>query len=77
MLVHRVLFVVREHPLGEQRPAPADDADQPVLDQRDVPLEDARVQGHVVHALLGLVRHGLEDDARASRSSIFRPMIIE
>jgi hypothetical protein len=65
-----------EHPLGEQRPAAADDADQAVLDERDVPLADARVDRHVVDALLGLVLDGLEDVC-SSRSSIFLPMIIE
>jgi hypothetical protein len=76
MLVHRVLFVVDEHPLGEQRAAAGDDADEPVLHQRDVPLEHARVQGHVIDALLAWCSTVSRMMSR-SRSSIFRPMIIE
>ena len=77
MVVHRVLLVVVEHPLGQQRPAAADDADQPVLHERQMLSQHAGVNREVVDALLRLMLERLEDRSRASRSSILRPMIIE
>jgi hypothetical protein len=71
--VHRVLFVVGEHPLGEQRAAAGDDADEAVLDQREVPLADARRGWSCSRRPAGLVLDGLEDDVCSSRSSIFLP----
>ena len=60
--VHEVLLVVDEHPLGEQRSAARDDADEALLDERQVLLEDTCVDGEVVDALLRLVFEGGEDD---------------
>ena len=54
-LVHRVLLVVVEHPLGEQRSAARDDADQAFLHERQMLLQHAGVDREVVDALLGLV----------------------
>ena len=60
MRVERVLLVVGDHPLGHQRAAPRDDPGDPVRRQRDVVAEDARVEGHVIDALLGLVLDHVE-----------------
>ncbi len=58
--VDRVLFLVGEHPLRDQRPAPRDDPGDPVGGERDVVAEDAGVEGHVVDPLLGLVLDDVE-----------------
>ena len=58
--VERVLLVVGDHPLGDQRAAPRDDAGDAVRGQRDVVAEDAGVQGHVVDPLLRLVLDHVE-----------------
>ncbi len=53
--VQRVGFAVGHHPLGDERPAAADDARHAVHRQVQVLQHHAAVDGHVVHALLGLV----------------------
>ena len=59
-VVHEVLAVVHQHPLGQQAATAAHDADQAPPDQREVFAEDARVDGEVVHALAGLVLQRLQ-----------------
>ena len=58
--VERILLLVRDHPLGHQRPAPRDDAGDPVRRQRDVVAEDAGVERHVVDPLPRLVLDHVE-----------------
>ena len=53
--VHHILSVVNQHPLGQQTSAAAHDANQTILDQRQVLLQNARVNGEVINALLGLM----------------------
>ncbi len=53
-LVEKILFLVRRHPLGHERAAAAHDAGDPVAHQRQEFAHHAGVNGHVVHALLGL-----------------------
>ena len=60
--VHGVLAVVVEHPLGEQRPAAGDDADEPVPDEREVLAQNARMNREVVDALGGLLLQLGEDN---------------
>ena len=62
--VHHILFVVNQHPLGQQTSTATDNANQTILDQRQVLLQNAGVNGEVIHALFGLVlqrfqNHGL------------------
>ena len=75
-LVHRILLAVDQHPLGEQRAAPRDDADQPLAHILQVLAQHPGVDGEVVDALFRLV---LETSRMMSwlRSSSLRPMIIE
>ena len=61
-LVHRVVLTVDQHPLGEQRSAAGDDADQALLDVLQMLPADAGVDREVVDALLRLVFDHLEDD---------------
>src|SRR5262249_55276019 len=61
----RVLLAVHDHPFRQQRAAARDDARQPVLDQRQVLLEDAGMDGEVVDALLRLVLDLAPDDVVA------------
>jgi hypothetical protein len=53
--VHDVFLAVDEHPLGEERAASGDDADEAVFDVLEVSAADAGVDGEVVDALLGLM----------------------
>ena len=59
--VGRVLFVVRDHPLGEQRSASAHDADQSILHVLQMSKTDARVNREVVNSLLRLMLQHLQD----------------
>ena len=52
--VEEVLLVVRQAPLGHDRPAARDDAGHAAGGQRHVTQQHAGVDGEVVHALLGL-----------------------
>ena len=52
---HRVLLVVGGHPLGQQRPAAADDAADAVFQQRQMLPEQPGVNREKVHALPGLL----------------------
>src|SRR5208282_5518892 len=54
-LVEKILFVVVNHPLGEDGAAAADDAGDALGDHRHVLDQDAGVNGHVVDALRGLL----------------------
>ena len=47
--------MVLHHPLGENRAAAADDSRDALGGQRNVLDQHARVDGHVIHALLGLL----------------------
>ncbi len=53
------LLVMREAPGRHDRAAAADDAGDPVDRQRDVAQQHPGVHGHVVHALLALLNHGV------------------
>ena len=55
MLVEHVLLVVLHHPLGQNGAAAAHDAGDALGGQRNVLHQHAGVDGHVVHALLGLL----------------------
>ncbi len=48
------------HPLGENRAAPADDAGDALRNQRQILHQHSGMDGHVVHALLGLLFDHLE-----------------
>ena len=61
-LVEEVLLVVVRHPLRQDRAAAADDAGDALGDQRQVLDQHAGVDGHVVHALLGLLLDDFEHD---------------
>jgi len=49
--VHGVFRVVDEHPLGEERSAAGDDADEAIFDILEVGTADAGVDGEVVNTL--------------------------
>ena len=66
--VERVLLAVGHHPLGDERPAAADDARHPAHGQVEVLDHHAAVDGHVVHALLGLVLDHVEEVLRVMSS---------
>ena len=55
VLVEQVLLVVLHHPFGQNRAAAADDAGDALRGQRDVLHQHAGMDGHVIHALLGLL----------------------
>ena len=65
-LVQEVLLVVLHHPLGQDRAAAADDAGDALRGQRDVLDQHAGVDGHVIHALLGLLLDHFEHDVACS-----------
>ncbi len=54
-LVQHVLLVILHHPFGQDGAAAADDAGDPPGGQRNVLHQHAGVDGHVIHALLGLL----------------------
>ena len=54
-LVEHVLLVVLHHPLGQDGAAAADDAGDAAGGERNVLHQHAGVDGHIVHALLGLL----------------------
>ncbi len=60
MLVQQVLAVIFYHPFGENRAAAADDAGDAPRSERNVLHQNAGVDGHVVHALLGLLLNDLQ-----------------
>src|SRR5450432_2437146 len=62
VFVEEILFVVVGHPLGEDGTAAADDAGDALGNQREILNQDAGVDGHVVHALLGLLFNDFEHD---------------
>ncbi len=62
VFVEQVLLVILHHPFGENRAAAADDAGNAVLGQRHILNQHARVNGHVIHALLGLLFDDFEHD---------------
>ena len=53
---------MHEHPLRKQRPATRDDADETLLDERQMFLQHARVNREVINALRGLMFKHREDD---------------
>ncbi len=55
VLVEQILLVILHHPLGQNRAAAADDAGDALGGQRNVLHQHAGVDGHVIHALLGLL----------------------
>ena len=61
-LVEEILFVVVGHPLGEDRAAAADDAGDALRNQRQILDQHAGVDGHVIHALRGLLFDHFEHD---------------
>ena len=54
-LVEHVLLVVLDHPFGQNGAAAAHDSGDAPGGQRNVLHQHARVDGHIVHALLGLL----------------------
>ena len=60
MLVQQILPMVLHHPLGQNRPAAAHDSRNPLRRQRHILHQHARVDRHVIHALLGLLFNHLE-----------------
>ena len=64
--VEERLGVVGQAPGCHDRAAPADDAGDPLDRERDVAQQHAGVHGHVVHALLALLNHGVAVDLPAS-----------
>ena len=63
-LVEKILLVVMRHPLRQNRAAAADDAGDALRDQRQVLNQHAGMDGHVVHALLGLLFDHFQHHAR-------------
>ncbi len=55
VLVQEILLVILHHPLGQNRAAAADDAGDALGGERNVLHQHAGVDGHVIHALLGLL----------------------
>ena len=64
-LVKEILLVVLDHPLGQDGAAAADDAGNAPRSERNVLHQHAGVDGHVVHALLGLFLDYIQHHARA------------
>ena len=64
-LVEHVLPVVLHHPLGQNRAAAAHDAGDAPRGQRDVLHQHAGMDGHVIHALLGLLLDHFQHHLRA------------
>src|SRR3984957_11594341 len=62
VFVEEVLLFVMLHPMGHQRAAAADDTGDALADERNVFAQDARVDGHVVDALLGLLFDDFEHE---------------
>ena len=60
--IEKVLLVVVRHPLGKNRAAAAYDACDALRNHRQILNEYAGVDGHVVHALLGLFLDDFEHD---------------
>ncbi len=60
--VQRVLHPVFLHPLGEDRPATRDDARLSTVGERQVLHQHARVDGHVIDALPGLLCYHVEQE---------------
>ena len=54
-LVEEILLVMVGHPLRQNRAAAADDAGDALRNHRQILDQHAGVDGHVVHALLGLL----------------------
>jgi hypothetical protein len=71
ILVQEIFFLVVAHPHGQQRAAPAHDSGDAVAHQGQEFAQHAGVDGHVVHALLGLLFDHLEHQADAQ---IFRSL---
>ena len=55
MFVQEILLVVLDHPFGQDRSAAAHDAGDALGSKRNVLHQHAGVNGHVIHALLGLL----------------------
>ena len=55
ILVQEILLFVMLHPVRHQRAAAAHDSRDPLAHQRHMFAQHAGVNGHVVHALLGLL----------------------
>jgi hypothetical protein len=63
--------MISHHPRGHQRSAPADDAGHAVAGQRDVFQQHSGVDGHVVHALLGLMLDHVQQHAGGDVAGVF------
>ena len=64
MIVEEVLAVVAHHPLGQNRASPANDARDSLSRQGDMLHQKACMDGHVIHALFGLLFDHLEHQPR-------------
>ena len=54
VLVQQILLMILDHPLGQNRAAPADDSRDALAGQRNILHQHAGMDGHVIHALLSL-----------------------
>jgi uncharacterized protein (UPF0261 family) len=63
VFVEEIFFLVRVHPVRQQRAAAADDAGDAIASQRDKLAQHAGVDRHVVDALLGLLFDDFEHQA--------------
>ena len=70
ILVKKILGFVETHPLRQQRASPTDDSGNAIAHQRQKLAQHARVDGHVIHALLGLLFDHFEHHVQIQ---VFRP----
>ena len=69
ILVEKILLLVMLHPMGHQRAATAHDAGNALAHKRHVLAHHSGVNGHVIHALFGLL---FDDFEHQAESQIFR-----
>src|SRR5690348_7804429 len=62
MFVEEILFLVMAHPNGKKRAAAADDSRDAIAHHGEEFAKHAGVDGHVIHALLGLLFDDFEHD---------------
>ena len=63
IFVQEILFFVMLHPVGHQGATAADDSSDSFAHQRNMFAQDSGMDGHVVHALLGLLFDDFEHQA--------------
>ena len=65
-----ILLMMGQHPAPHERPAPAHDAGDALRRHRQIFLQDAGVDGHVIDALLGLMLDHVEHHPRRDVSGV-------